>query len=861
MPASSDALAERGAIDSAAAALAPYDFYRVHERGEVSPPALVGGIPAAALDPRSLPSLPRDRPCVLLSHSTETFRRLARSVPSPGEYTVDVGSAHGDATALMARAAGPDRVLGLDVAHRFVSAARAKHPGLAFERLDALEDPAFLAQRLAGAVNVFVDVGGVRAAEALVRLLPAVASASPPPTRVVVKCEALAKRAKSLEEDEHRDEVDDAPLGSSRDSRLVRVREEASVASDGSELESRRRRSPHRTTTAARLGRAFWRRACEDEVRNARARSTFRATHVVASAAPGSRLFARYPLKYPERRVDAPGTPEHGAEMCRFHNYAADGCLRFAAGRCDLNHERCHWCGEVGHRAFACEAAREAAVASVVHPGLAPTAAPVRDPDDGAGRGGTGESLGSASGPGAGRVGTGESANPRDDETVPHRGDVSPGSGDVPRRGDGDVPRSGASFLYVVGGRNRGQTVGVAERLNLSTLEWERAPRLNDPRGSHGLAAAGNVLYAVAGGGVRSNLHTAESLRPSEGDGGGVGGGVVGGAVVGDAGGPSPGPGPSPVPDGNLSWSPAGVVAEARHAVAACATGDWGVYVLGGWGNGDASTGAVDFLDLREDDPGLNAGAFSLRGGRGFAAAPGTRAWRSLAPLRLPRKLHAAAGLPDGRLLVFGGRASDEPGVGPVDAVEAYDPTRDEWRFVAPLPGGGACASAAVDDDHRVYVLTWGATGGGDDSHMSANRVEKKARKAGKAAEAEATARGASPGEAAAARKAAVEAFRRDASSRTRTRGEIGGLWRYDPDANAYELLGGLPLPEWYGFAAAAGDGWVYAAGGSVSGRWTGAAFRFRVADAGAGAGAGVWEELPSMKMVRRRTAAAVVKM
>ena len=252
MPASNDALAERGAIDSAAAALAPYDFYRVHERGEVSPPALVGGIPAAALDPRSLPSLPRDRPCVLLSHSTETFRRLARSVPSPGEYTVDVGSAHGDATALMARAAGPDRVLGLDVAHRFVAAARAKHPGLAFERLDALEDPAFLAQRLAGAVNVFVDVGGVRAAEALVRLLPAVASASPPPTRVVVKCEALAKRAKSLEEDEHRDEVDDAPPGSSRDSRLVRVREEASVASDGSELESRRRRSLNRSATATR---------------------------------------------------------------------------------------------------------------------------------------------------------------------------------------------------------------------------------------------------------------------------------------------------------------------------------------------------------------------------------------------------------------------------------------------------------------------------------------------------------------------------------------------------------------------------------------------------------------------------------
>jgi hypothetical protein len=43
-------------------------------------------------------------------------------------------------------------------------------------------------------VNVFVDIGGVRAAEALVRLLPCVAK-SVAPRRIVVKCEALAARA------------------------------------------------------------------------------------------------------------------------------------------------------------------------------------------------------------------------------------------------------------------------------------------------------------------------------------------------------------------------------------------------------------------------------------------------------------------------------------------------------------------------------------------------------------------------------------------------------------------------------------------------------------------------------------------
>ena len=37
--------------------------------------------------------------------------------------------------------------------------------------------------------------------------------------------------------------------------------------------------------------------------------------------------------------------------------------------------------------------------------------------------------------------------------------------------------------VYCVGGRNRGHTVGVVERLCLETLTWSRAPRLNEPRG------------------------------------------------------------------------------------------------------------------------------------------------------------------------------------------------------------------------------------------------------------------------------------------------------------------------------------------------------------------------------------------
>jgi hypothetical protein len=45
-------------------------------------------------------------PAVLLTYSTASYRRLARSVPRPGELTVEIGSAYGDATALMAAAVG-----------------------------------------------------------------------------------------------------------------------------------------------------------------------------------------------------------------------------------------------------------------------------------------------------------------------------------------------------------------------------------------------------------------------------------------------------------------------------------------------------------------------------------------------------------------------------------------------------------------------------------------------------------------------------------------------------------------------------------------------------------------------------------
>jgi hypothetical protein len=168
-----------------------------------------------------------------------------------------------------------------------------------------------------------------------------------------------------------------------------------------------------------------------------------------------------------------------------------------------------------------------------------------------------------------------------------------------------------------------------------------------------------------------------------------------------------------------------------------------------------------------------------------------------------------------------------------------------------------------------VYVLTWGASSRGSaktvnpkpTTRSKANRIDKRARKAGEAARLAALARGADENAAVAEGNAARTAARDAEDTRTRSGAEIGGLWRYDADADRYAFLADLPLPEWYGFTAAAHEGWVYAIGGSTKGRWTGAAFRFPVGGGLKGdAGDGEWEELPGMEMVRRRTAAAVVR-
>ncbi len=78
------------------------------------------------------------------------------------------------------------------------------------------------------------------------------------------------------------------------------------------------------------------------------------------------------------------------------------------------------------------------------------------------------------------------------------------------------------AYLYAVAGRNRGETLGTAERmlipddLSIAPSGWEWCPMLQEPRGSHGAASIDGKVYAIAGGGMKSNLTSCEVYEEGE---------------------------------------------------------------------------------------------------------------------------------------------------------------------------------------------------------------------------------------------------------------------------------------------------------------------------------------------------------
>jgi hypothetical protein len=80
--------------------------------------------------------------------------------------------------------------------------------------------------------------------------------------------------------------------------------------------------------------------------------------------------------------------------------------------------------------------------------------------------------------------------------------------------------------------------------------------------------------------------------------------------------------------------------------------------------------------------------------GAAWVLAPGARKWEPMPPLPTPRNSSAAAVL-NGRLHVAGGRVVRPGGLQNLPVHEAWDPARDRWVTLAPMPqprGGHAAA-------------------------------------------------------------------------------------------------------------------------------------------------------------------------
>eukprot|EP00466_Bigelowiella_natans_P011592 jgi/Bigna1/42487/e_gw1.65.67.1 len=213
------------------------------------------------------------------------------------------------------------------------------------------------------------------------------------------------------------------------------------------------------------------------------------------------------------------------------------------------------------------------------------------------------------------------------------------GGGDIKLDQQGRASSSSSSYyIYAVGGRVRGRTIGTVERFSVSKGIWETCARIAEPRGSLAMAAVGTQVFAIGGSGIASNLDSCECLETSLSD------------------------------DLKTPWQKCPTIGTARHALAATESGGK-IWVVGGWKYGDQSSGETECLDLRKHFE-TNASNTNSEGGAGRYF------WRPCSSLNVARKLHGLTSL-GGKLYVFGGMAANS--FKPLSSAECYDPQSDKW--------------------------------------------------------------------------------------------------------------------------------------------------------------------------------------
>jgi len=104
--------------------------------------------------------------------------------------------------------------------------------------------------------------------------------------------------------------------------------------------------------------------------------------------------------------------------------------------------------------------------------------------------------------------------------------------------------------------------------------------------------------------------------------------------------------------------------------------------------------------------------------GSGFATTscelydPGADTWTAVASMHHPRFGHKSVLLPDGRVFVAGGYTSGNEQDGATALCEVYDPVRNEWSVIAPMPAGQGYAATALLWQTHIWVFTGGGFAG-----------------------------------------------------------------------------------------------------------------------------------------------------
>lgn len=244
------------------------------------------------------------------------------------------------------------------------------------------------------------------------------------------------------------------------------------------------------------------------------------------------------------------------------------------------------------------------------------------------------------------------------------------------------VVRLADGSVLVAGGSRNGQPLDTAERYNPSNGTWVAAGRLNLPRSQGNLILLQDGRALATGGGIEgspgwSSTASVELFDPTK---------------------------------GVWAIGPPMSVPRARHTATLLLRGD--VLVAGGATTFHGDLGSVT----------ASAEIFS----------PRTNSWRAAAAMSIPRYVHQAALLADGRVLVAGGWSATSNADVSKASVQIYDPVDNRWaaggslvtaraEFVmVPLLDGRLLAVAGVDrsyhllDSAETYdpaVGTWRLTG------------------------------------------------------------------------------------------------------------------------------------------------------